>query len=186
MKKKNVISISGDPAAGKGTVSKLLSEKLSYDIYKNGDYFRKLAKDKNMTLEEFSDYVALHPEIDKEIEESSKKYAMTHDNFIIDARLGWYSVPESFKIYLKVDPDVAAKRAYYDQKRKDVENYPSIAEYKKALKKRFDAENTRYKKLYNIDKTDMSVYDLVIDTSDKNIYDIVDEIIEKYAIWHEK
>jgi len=32
---------------------------------------------------------------------------------------GWYAIPESFKIYLKVDIDVAAQRAFEDEKRKD-------------------------------------------------------------------
>ena len=98
MNKKNIISISGDLASGKGTVSEILMKKLGHGIYKNGDYFRKLAKEHNMTLQEFGEYVSTHPEIDIEIEESAKKYALNHDNFIIDARLGWYAVPESFKV----------------------------------------------------------------------------------------
>ena len=184
--KKNIISISGDPAAGKGTVSKILSEKLNYSIYKNGDYFRSLAKEMNMSLEEFSSYVNDHPEIDKAIEESSKEYAKNNDNFIIDARLGWYSVPESFKVYLKVDINEAARRAYNDQKRKDIENYNSINEYKKALKKRYNDENKRYKEIYNIDKTDPNNYDLIIDTTNKKPYDVADEILLSYINWHEK
>ena len=46
------------------------------------------------------------------------EYAREHDNFIIDARLGWYAVPESYKVYLKVDIDVAAQRAFNDKNRK--------------------------------------------------------------------
>ena len=34
-----------------------------------------------------------------------------NDNFVIDARLGWYAVPESFKVYLKVDLDVSAQKS---------------------------------------------------------------------------
>ena len=184
--KRNIISISGDPASGKGTVSKILSEKLNYSIYRNGDYFRNLAKEKNMSLEEFSEYVNKHPEIDLAIEDSAREYAKDNDNFIIDARLGWYSVPESFKVYLKVDPNEAAKRAYHDQKRKDVEDYDSINKYKEALEKRFKDENKRYKNLYNIDKADQRNYDLIIDTTNKKPYDVADEILLNYINWHEK
>jgi len=42
MKKKNIISLAGELASGKGTVSKLLSEELEYTIYRNGEYVRKL------------------------------------------------------------------------------------------------------------------------------------------------
>ena len=66
--KKHIISISGDLASGKGTVSYLLKEKLNYDIYRNGTYFRQLAKEKGMDVTSFGEYVEKHPEIDREIE----------------------------------------------------------------------------------------------------------------------
>ena len=89
-KKKHIISIAGDLASGKGTVSAILAKKLGYTIYKNGEYFRKLAKDHNMDVTEFNKYVEKHPEIDRQIENSARLYSIDHDNFIIDARLGWY------------------------------------------------------------------------------------------------
>lgn len=183
MNKKNIISLSGDPASGKGTVSNILIENLGYGIYRNGEYFRKLAKENNMTLSEFGDYVKLHPEIDIEIENSAKEYAKTHDNFIIDARLGWYSLPESFKVYLKVDIDESAKRAFYDSSRKDVENYQSLEEYKNSLIERKTLENERYLKLYGINRDDMSNYDLVIDTTKKTPEEVANIIINEYKNW---
>ena len=41
MNKKHIISISGDLASGKGTVSKILIEKLNYEVYRNGNYFKE-------------------------------------------------------------------------------------------------------------------------------------------------
>ena len=32
---------------------------------------------------------------------------------------GWYAVPESFKVYLKVDIEVAVERAFNDEARKE-------------------------------------------------------------------
>lgn len=183
MNKKNIISISGDLASGKGTVSEILMKKLGHGIYKNGDYFRKLAKEHNMTLQEFGEYVSTHPEIDIEIEESAKKYALNHDNFIIDARLGWYAVPESFKVYLKVDINEAAKRAFNDLKRKDLENFISVEDHKKALEERYKKENERYFSLYNVRKEDMSNYDLVIDTTEKTPLEVANIIIAEYEKW---
>ena len=183
--RKNIISLSGDLASGKSTISKVIANKLSYEIYSNGEYFRTLAKEYNMSLEEFGEYVKKHPEIDEQIENSAKEYAKDHDNFVIDARLGFYAVPESFKIYLKVDIDEAAKRAFNDQKRKDVENFSSVEEHKKALISRFKLENERYFNLYGIHKDDMSNYDLVIDTTDKTPEEIVKIIIDCYKKWQE-
>lgn len=183
MEKKNIISLSGDLASGKGTVSKILMEKLNFGVYRNGEYFRKLAKEKQMTLEEFGEYVKIHPEIDIQIENSAKEYAKENDNFIIDARLGWYAVPESFKVYLKVDLDEAAKRAFEDQTRKDLENFSSVDEHKKALKERFKEENERYFKLYGVKKDDMSNYDLVVDTTNHTPEEVADIIIKEYKKW---
>ena len=183
MKKKSIISLSGDLASGKGEVSKILMSKLSYGIYRNGEYFRKLAKEYNMDLQTFGEYVKDHPEIDIEIEKSAENYARNNDRFIIDARLGWYAVPESFKVYLKVDIDEAARRAFNDKNRKDLENYTSIEEHKKALIKRFKEENERYFKLYGIRKEDYSNYDLVIDTTNKTPEEVANIIIKEYKIW---
>ena len=83
--KKNIISLTGDLASGKGTVSKILMEELEYGVYRNGEYARKLAKEKGMSITEFNIYVKDYPEIDRQIENSAKEYAKTHDNFIIDA-----------------------------------------------------------------------------------------------------
>ena len=181
--KKNIISLAGDLASGKGTVSKILMQKLNYGVYRNGEYFRSLAKKMNMTVTEFNKYVVEHPEIDQQIEKSAAEYAKDHNNFIIDARLGWYAVPESFKVYLTVDINEAAKRAFYDKNRKDTENLATIEEQKKDMIERSIIENERYWEIYHVRKDNMKNYDLVIDTSKITPEEVADKIIEKYLNW---
>ena len=183
MKKKNIISISGDLASGKGTITNILSEDLKYNIYRNGDYVRKLAKEKGMDITEFNVYVKDHPEIDRQIEKSASEYAKDHDNFIIDARLGWYAVPESFKVYVTVDIDEAAKRAFYDPNRKETENFKTIEEQKLDIQKRYQLENERYWSLYGVRKEDLSNYDFVIDTTNITPEEAAQKIKEKYQYW---
>ena len=181
--KKNIISLAGDLDSGKGTVSKILMQKLNYGVYRNGEYFRSLAKKMNMTVTEFNKYVVEHPEIDQQIEKSAAEYAKDHNNFIIDARLGWYAVPESFKVYLTVDINEAAKRAFYDKNRKDTENLATIEEQKKDMIERSRIENERYWEIYHVRKDNMKNYDLVIDTSKITPEEVADKIIEKYLNW---
>lgn len=183
MEKKHIISLGGELASGKGTVSKILMERLNFGVYRNGDYFRKLAKDMGMDVTSFNVYVELHPEIDRKIEYSAKEYAQTHDNFIIDARLGWYAVPESFKVYLKVDIDVAAKRALEDKERKGTENFATLEEQKKDMQLRYKLENERYFNLYGVRKDDESNYDLVIDTTKLTPEQVADKIEQEYKKW---
>ena len=87
IEKKHIITITGDHASGQGTLSKLLQEKLGYEIYRNGQYVRKLASQKGMTISEFQIYLNEHPDLDREVEKSATIYASTHDNLIIDAKL---------------------------------------------------------------------------------------------------
>lgn len=188
MVKKEIISLAGELSSGKGTVSKILMQDLNYGVYRNGDYFRKLAKEKGMSITEFNEYVKQHTEIDIQVENSAKEYAKKHDKFIIDARLGWYAVPESFKVYLKVDINVAAKRAFENQdtQKQQTEKFNTIEEQKEDMIKRYTLENERYYKVYGVRKDDMSNYDLVIDTTDLTPEEVANKIKEEYLVWLEK
>lgn len=186
MNKKHIISLSGDLASGKGTVSNILTADLNYGIYRNGEYFRKLAKEMGMDVTSFNVYVKEHPEIDRQIENSAAEYAKQNDNFVIDARLGWYAVPESFKVYLKVDLEISAQRAFYDEKRKSTEKFNTVEEQKQDIIRRYNYENERYWNLYQIRKNDMSNYDLVIDTTDKTPEEVAKIIEEEYSKWLEE
>lgn len=186
MEKKHIISLAGDLAAGKGTVSDILIKELNYGIYRNGEYARKLARDMKLDITSFNAFLAEHPEIDLQIEKSASEYAREHDNFIIDARLGWYAVPESYKVYLKVDIDVAAQRAFNDPNRKSTESFDTVEEQKADMIRRYKMENERYWKLYHVHKEDMSNYDLVIDTTKLTPEETANQIIEKYREWLDK
>ena len=186
MEKKHIISLGGQLASGKSTISKILQEDLNFGIYKNGDYFRKLAMEMGMDVTTFNVYVINHPEIDRKIEYSAKEYAKEHDNFIIDARLGFYAVPESFKVYLKVDINEAAKRAFYDENRKKSENFATIEEQKEDMIKRYNLENERYFNLYGVRKEDESNYDLIVDTTYITPEQAATIIKEEYLKWLEK
>ncbi len=186
MEKKNIISIAGDLASGKGTIAQILSEEFNYTIYKNGEYARKLAKERGLDITSFNIYLKDHPEIDREIEKSAAEYAKNHNNFIIDARLGWYAVPESFKVYVTVDIDEAAKRAFNDPNRKSTECFETVEEQKADMQRRYKLENERYWELYKVRKEDMSNYDFVIDTTNITAQEAAQRIKEKYLEWLNK
>ncbi|MBO5477494.1 MAG: cytidylate kinase family protein [Clostridia bacterium] len=179
----HIITMAGDIASGKGTVTSLLKQELGYEIYKNGEYVRKLAKEMNMSIVEFQEYLNAHEEIDRQVEKSAALYASENDNLIIDARLGFYAVPHSFKVYLRVDLKEAARRAYNDALRKDTEQYESIEEAMKDIKYRYEQENMRYLKTYGVKRDDMSNYDLVIDTTEKTPEEIAATILTEYKAW---
>lgn len=186
MNKRHIITIAGDLASGKGTVTELLKKDLGYEIYRNGTYVRNLAKEQGLDINNFQEYLNAHPEIDRQIEQSAKDYSENHDNLIIDARLGWYAVPDSFKIYLTVDLEVAAKRALNDKNRKSTENFKTIEEAKRFLSYRFEEENKRFFNLYGVRKDDMKNYDFVLDTTKLTPEEVNEKIKEEYFKWLER
>ncbi len=183
MEKKHIITITGDHASGQGTVSNVLKERLGYEIYRNGQYVRKLAQEKGMSIVEFQVYLNEHPDLDKQIEKSAKEYADLHDNLIVDAKLGWYAIPNSFKVYLKVDIDVSVKRAFEDKNRKATESFENLEEAKEKILYRHKEETKRWIEEYNVNRDDMSNYDIVIDTSNISPDEVADKIIAEYKKW---
>lgn len=182
--KRKVISISGNVAGGKSEVCNILSDMLCMQIYAASDSFRAMARNLNMDLVKFNEYIKDKPEIDYEIEKKTAEYIKDKENIILDARLGWYVVPESFKVYIKIDIDVACKRLKeFSKRRGKEEKYDSEESARKAIIIRQELEKQRYKTQYNVDLSDESNYDLVIDSSDKELYEVADEIAKAYRKW---
>ena len=107
-------------------------------------------------------------------------------NLIIDSRLAFHWIPESFKVYLEIDPDIAANRMLIDldtnESRQQSEHAINIEEMKVNMIERHESDIRRYKKLYYIDHTDHKHFDLVINTglAENNLEAVVKKIIEGY------
>ena len=97
--------------------------------------------------------------------------------------MGWYAVPDSFKIYLKVNIDVAAKRAFKDPNRKKSENLPTIEDQKNDMIKRAKNDLARYNNLYNVDRSDMSNYDFVLNTDNLTPEEVLQIVKQEYEKW---
>jgi cytidylate kinase len=176
-----IISITGDLGSGKSTVSNLLCERLEYDYVYTGNIQRKIAKRYNMNTLELNKYSETHPEIDEEID-ATVKSLNNSDNLIVDSRLAWFFIPKSFKIFLKADIEVSAKRISEDNKRK-TENYSSEKEAISKIIARKESEHKRYTELYGIGSLDLSNFDLVIDTSFITPEEVANTIISEYNMW---
>ncbi len=167
------ITISGIGGVGKGTTSKLLAKKLNYKVLSGGDFFREMAEEKDMSVYEFDQYVKENPEYDKKLDNKQKKYGQENNNFILESRLGWYFVPDSFKVKLVCDEEIRLKRVCQ-------RDGCDIFEAKNNENIRLEAIHERYKNLYNIDNfEDSKNYDFVIDTTNLAAKDIVDIILKR-------
>jgi len=172
-----ILTISGLHGTGKSTIGKLISQKLGIKYYSTGQAFRDLAKEMNLTLEDFSEHVEKNPEIDKKLDDKINEIAQI-GNVIIDSQLSAYFLKSvaDLKILLTCPLNIRIQRmierdhTLYDEKLKET-------------LMREESELERFKELYKIDlndsKKNSEIYDLIIDTSNLTIEEIVDKILTK-------
>jgi len=170
-----VITISGTPGSGKSTVAELLKEKTGLKYVYSGMIFRNLAKEYKMSLEEFGKYCEKNSDVDKKLDDRQVDILKKGD-VILEGRLsGWLAYKNkipALKVVIDADLEIRAGRIV---KREE----GSIKQRKKKILKRERSEETRYKKYYDIDLKDNSIYDLVIDSGDKTPEEIVDIILKR-------
>jgi cytidylate kinase len=184
--KKHIITIAGKPGSGKSTTAKLLAEQLQFTHYSTGDFFRQIGKEMGLDVLATNKAAVDAAEIDHRVDERQKSLGQTEDNFVIDARLGWFFIPESFKVYLDLDLEIAAKRILdnMDPARLVSEQLPGTpAEYADVLRERLDSESGRYMNLYGVDPSDLKNYDLVIDTGSDSPEQISKAIQIAFGEW---
>ena len=171
------ITITGDLYSGKSSVAKGICEAMDYTYFSVGELQRKLAVEKGMSIIEYNDYV-FQNNLDHEIDCRTVTIGIENDDFIFDARLAWHFIPQSYKIYFKVDIDIAVERAMQSKRGKS-ENYTSRQEAKERIIVRRGLEVTRFNEMYNIDLNNDKNYDLVMDTSHMTMDQVIKKTIEK-------
>jgi predicted cytidylate kinase len=169
------ITISGTPGSGKTTVSRILEKKLGLKYVYSGDFFRDMAKKYNMTLEDFGKYCEKHRDVDQQLDDYQLEM-LNKGNVIVEGRIaGWIAHRNNIsalKVLIDTDVETRAKRVVNREK-------GDAKKREKEIVTREKSEATRYKKYYNIDLKDKSIYDVVIDSGNKTPEEIADIIIKK-------
>jgi len=180
-----IISISGLPGSGKSTVAKILAEKLSIERIYMGGILRKIAEQKGITILELMKQAETDGSIDEEADKMVTDFGKTKDNFIIESRTAFYFIPDSLKVFVKVDLKEGARRIFQDLKkeeRNEEEKAGSVESLYKKLKERTEVDRSRYRKYYGIDFMDEDNYDLVVNST----YLSPDEVVERIMVEVEK
>ncbi len=175
------ISLAGDLGSGKTTVGEILSEKYNLKKVSIGQILREMAQAQGMTVAEFNTYMESHPEYDNLVDDKLKSYETQKGNYLFDSRMAWHFVPSGYSVYMKVDVETAALRIMNAER--ENEKYPNVAVAVEKLTERRQSELLRYNSLYGVDISDMSNYDLVVDTSGKSPEEVANIIIENFEIW---
>ncbi len=173
------ISITGDLGSGKSTVCSLLKEHYGLNVYSIGQIQRSLAIKYSMDILTFNKYMESHPEIDEEIDTELTLIGRRDEDMVLDSRMAWHFVPDTFKVYLSVDPDEAARRVINDQ-RGSVEKYSCLEAAKASLIERKKSENLRYITKYGVDCSIPDNYDLIIDATYISPAEVAEAIMEGF------
>ena len=174
---KNIITITGDLGSGKSTVAKLIAEKTGMEYFSTGKIQRKIAEELGIDTLELNKRGKKDKSTDNLID--GKLKAMNHDgtdNIILDSRMAWHFVGNSFKIYLTAIPLVAAERVCADKTRTG-EPVGDVLTTCNNLLARQKEENERFSTFYNVDCKNLDNFDLVIDTSTATPEQITDLIL---------
>lgn len=183
-----IITIAGTPGSGKSTIAKKLVKVLNAKRVYVGGIRREYAKEKGITLEELNEYAKNNPESDPYFDnaaaEKARNLASEGHNVIVEGRTQFHFLPESLKIYIKVSPEIAAERIFketQDANAKEARNektYSSKEELTEQIKIRQIEDTKRYLKYYNIDDSDESQYDFVLDTKDITAEQATERVLE--------
>jgi len=153
-----IITVSGPPGSGKSTLSKTIADHFGLTLISSGDVFRSMAEERGVSMEEFGQIAESDPDIDKEIDKRQMELSKQVGDFLFEGRLSGWFIEADLKIMLKTDLEVRARRISLRE---------SIS-MEKAMHEtlvRQQSEAKRYKDYYNIAITDLTPYDLVMESS---------------------
>lgn len=155
-----LVTISGPPGGGKSTVASALADVLGYEHVSGGDIFRATAAERGLSLAEFNAKAEDDPSIDKELDRRIRETAREADDLVLESRLsGWMAGDlADLKIWLDASLDVRAERI---AKREET----SVADARQATVEREESERERYAGYYGIDYSDLTIYDLALNTA---------------------
>ncbi len=185
--KKRIITITGYPGSGKSSTAKGVAEKLGYGHFSSGDLFRKMALERGLSVEEINITAEKQKEIDFEVDGLLGKLGKEGNELVIDSRTAFHWIPDSFKVFLHLDPRTAAERSFKQTQEEGrvSQEGSSVEEVYKNTLKRVESERKRFEDLYNLDITDENQFDLVVDTKVNNLKEVIEIVSKAYKKWLE-
>ncbi len=152
--KQEIITLHGIPGSGKSsTANELLALLTGFSHTSTGKIAREIGAGygfKEDTFDAFPKYAReKNIPYDEIIDNRLKSLGNEKSKLIVDSRLGYFFIPNSFKVVLETPLEVAAERIFNDPNRKG--KYANVEEVYKALLEREKSDKTKYLELYNTD-----------------------------------
>lgn len=167
-----IIAVSGPHGTGKSTYAARLAKALRLRHVSAGLLFRKIAREKNHSLEEFGKKALEDSSIDRIVDERTIKEADT-GNVVIDGQLaGWVLKDKAdLRICLTAPEEIRLERI---AKRDKID----LEKARLETEQRESVQRERYFRHYGFHVEDRSIYHLILDTSLGSIDDTAKVLID--------
>lgn len=154
-----VIVVSGSPGSGKTTYARYLAESLNLRFFSGGMAFRELARERGVSLIDLNKLAVSDTKIDIELErrifEEAKKGGV-----VIESHLAGWTLRDiaDVSVYVKANIKTRLERIASREKR-DINEIAVETAWREVI------EANRFRDIYAIDITDLSYFDVVLDTT---------------------
>lgn len=164
------ITISGNVGSGKTTIGKLLAKKMNYKFESIGDLTREVAAREGLTIVEFQKICDSQPHINLELDKEFSTKFNKEIKFVLDYRMGFKFVENSYNIFLSIHEKLARER---------LKSANRFGETHVHIETRNRLFKSQFQKLYNLDYTNPSNYDLYIDVDNESSPEEIVDLILK-------
>ncbi|MDZ7730260.1 MAG: AAA family ATPase [Natrialbaceae archaeon] len=173
-----LLTVSGPPGSGKSTTAAALAAEFGLEHVSGGDIFRELADERGYTPLEFNKLAEENDQIDRDLDHRLREIAVERDDIVLESRLsGWLAGEEAaFRFWLDA-PEPVRGRRIAEREGQDPERATEETHAREA------SEASRYEAYYGIDITDLSIYDLAVNTarwSPEAVLDMLVTAVEEY------
>ncbi len=157
------VSISGHPGSGTTTLVNSICKEMSWTTVNGGDIFRNQAKDRGLSLADFSEICRNDESIDRMLDAMLIEFMEAEDGpEVVESRLaGWWAYRQKIscvRIWLEVSDEERANRV---SSREGLTITDALA----ANQKRLLVDRQRYETMYGIRPSDTTPYTHTIDAT---------------------
>jgi cytidylate kinase len=164
---KRVITVGGLHGTGKSSVADAIAKEFNLRRMSAGIIFRQLAKERNLTLEEFSRVAEGNEDIDRLIDDKLRQEA-AKGNAVIDGQLAAWMAGDN------ADLNILLIASVENRIRRISERDGADFEYaRRETITREGSEKARYFEYYKVDVSDHSIYDLIINTDKYELEEVI-------------
>jgi cytidylate kinase len=171
-----VITVAGPHGSGRSTQATRLAETFGLRYVSTGTLFRERVAQLGVSLEEMTRIAAGDDSFDRFLDDRAKEETR-RGGVVLDATLsGWVAVDPDLRIYLTAPLGVRVRRIAEREGR-------SAEEVERETRLREEAELERFRRYYEYDVGDLSIYDLVLNTElfdADGVAHILKNVVEAY------